>query len=256
MSRMSLHAIAKEIEKEYFNKSECGEVLLSYKTVERRFKQFIQSFNIDITFLKDEKNAIYLSQTESVFVKGILTESIDKNGFLYKLLYTDEITDLNPATFEDLSGFMNNMYQHMNGKISDTDRDFYMVDLNRNLSYSALLECHQMHALIDALFANTNPMLYSQQVYLLSEFRKKLEKDFAHSIVTITLQTTELAEYIKDYKIVTGEKHMNYGDELESDTAKEYRQRDRDVLMFLEQNPLIKEHIETKLNMTIEEILQ
>lgn len=52
---MSLHAIAKEIEKEYFNKSECGEVLLSYKTVERRFKQFIQSFNIDITFLKDEK---------------------------------------------------------------------------------------------------------------------------------------------------------------------------------------------------------
>lgn len=49
---------------------------------------------------------------------------------------------------------------------------------------------------------------------------------------------------------------MNYGDELESDTAKEYRQRDRDVLMFLEQNPLIKEHIETKLNMTIEEILQ
>lgn len=255
-NKMSLHAIAKAIENEYFNKSASGEVLISYKTVERRFKQFIQLFDIDIALLKDENNVIYLNETESVFVQGILTESIDKNGFFYKLLYTDEISDLNPATIEDLSEFMNNMYQHMNGKISDIDRDSYMVDLNRNLSYSALIERHQMHALIDALYANTNPMLYWQQLSILSQFRKKLEKDFAHSIVTITIQTTQLAELIKDYKIVSGEKHMDYGDELEDDTVNEYRQRDRDVLMFLEQNPLIKEHIETKLNMTIEEIFQ
>ncbi|MGW7162637.1 hypothetical protein [Paenibacillus taichungensis] len=253
-NRMSLYAIAKAIEEEYFNMSESGEVLISYKTVGRRFKQFIKAFNIDITLLKDENNVIYLNGTETVFVQAILRESIDKNGFLYRLLYTDEIIDSDTAALEKVSSFMDNMFQYMTGKISDTDRDSYMVDLDRNLKYSALLELHHMHALVEELYINTKPMLYLQQLYFLSEFRKKIAKEFTHSIVKITLHTTELAELIKDYKIVTEEKHMDYGDELEDDTVKEYTQRDRDVFDFLEENPLIKEHIETKLNMTIEEI--
>lgn len=144
----------------------------------------------------------------------------------------------------------------MTDKLSDSDRDSYMKDLDRSLKFNALVERQNIDYLIEVLCANLNTLLYTHQIWFLLELRKNLEREFVHSTRDIVIQTISLAEQIRDYKEITGEAHLDYGNELGDDTVEEFRQRDRDVLMFLEQSPLIKQHIETKLNMTLEEIFQ
>ncbi len=248
--QISIHAIARAIEDELFSVSETGKAPISYKTIERRFMQFVKSFGIDINRLKDKNGEIYLGETEAIFVQGILAQSIDKKGFLYKLL----TEDVNELDLFEISEFMKNMYKYMTDKMSNDDRDSYIGDLDRNFYYTAQLEGLRISQLIDTLNVNLTTMPYTHHVSTLINIRKKLERESANSIVEMVIATTELAEFIKDYKEITGEDGIDYGDD--DDIAEEYRQRDRDTLVFLEQNPLIKQHIENKLNKTIEDLFK
>ncbi|KQO18059.1 hypothetical protein [Paenibacillus sp. Leaf72] len=254
--KISMHALAKSIEDEFYNKSENGKVSPSYKTIERRFMQFVGSFGIDIKELKNKNGEIYLEETEAVFVQGIIAQSLDKKGFVYKFLITGELNELDLATLLEIGDFMKYMYEYMTDKMSDDDRDSYIMDLNRNFKYTALLERENIYRLIDALYLNLNSLLYSHQVSLLLDLKKVLEKEFVRSNIEIVLNTIEVAQIIKDHKEMTGEARIDYDYLNNDDIAEEYRQRDRDILVFLEENPLIKEHIETKLNMTVEELFK
>lgn len=249
-NKISLHALTMLMEEEESFKSET-EKAPSYKTIERRFKKLVEVFNWNV---KDENGEIYLDETEAVFVKGILFQSIDMKGFVYRLLFTDD-TDLTaPDTLFGISDFMKNMYDYMTDKISDQDRDSYMLALDRNLKYSALSEFHNIHALIDALYGNLNTLLYPNHLMALMDLRKKIEKEFITSTHEIVDQTIQLANILMQSKEITGESIIDYKYDCDHDIAEEYKQRDRDTLFFLDQNPLIKQHIEAKLNIKVEEI--
>lgn len=256
MSKKSIHSIAQSIEDEFFEKSENQKVSPSYKTIVRRFMEFVKSNNINIEELKNKNGEIYLEETEAIFVQGIMTQLVDKNGFLYSYLISEKKDDLELSTLFEISEFMEYMYEYMTDKMSNGDRDSYMSDLELNFKYTALLERQNIYNIFDTLYLNLNSQLYSHQVSLLRDLRKVLEKEFVQSNVKIVTNTIDLVKMIMDYKEITEEPSINY-DYIDNDNiAEEYRQRDRDTLIFLKENPLIKEHIETKLNITVEEIFK
>ncbi|WP_276703879.1 hypothetical protein [Romboutsia ilealis] len=246
-NKKSLNAIATEIEMESIDDSDNGESQISYKTVERRFKEFIKINGLNIKELKDKKGEIYFEETEAVILKAILKESIDKNSFVYKLL-KDKDDDI---SFNQIKSFMDNINDFMVGKISDEEREFFMSYMDQSLKYSVLMEMHNIYNIIDCLNINLSTNIYTYHLTSLIELRKKLEKEFIYNSVNAVNNMINVSEILNFTKEVSGEYH-DYGND---ESALEYAQRDIDLKKFLEESPLIKQHIEQKLNKKIEEIL-
>ena len=246
-NKKSLNAIATEIEMESIDDSDNGESQISYKTVERRFKEFIKINGLNIKELKDKKGEIYFEEKEAVILKAILKESIDKNSFVYKLL-KDKDDDI---SFNQIKSFMDNINDFMVGKISDEEREYFMSYMDQSLKYSVLMEMHNIYNIIDCLNVNLSTNIYTYHLTSLIELRKKLEKEFIYNSVNAVKNMINVSEILNFTKEVSGESYDYGNDEL----ALEYAQRDIDLKKFLEESPLIKQHIEQKLNKKIEEIL-
>ncbi|CEN26172.1 hypothetical protein [Paraclostridium sordellii] len=246
-NKKSLNAIATEIEMESIDDSDNGESQVSYKTVERRFKEFVKINGLNIKELKDKKGEIYFEENEAVILKALLIESIDKNSFVYKLL-KDKDDDI---SFNQIKSFMDNINDFMVGKISDEEREYFMSYMDQSLKYSVLMEIHNIYNIIECLNANLSTNIYGYHLNSLIELRKKLEKEFIYNSVEAVENMINLSEILSFTKEVSGEPY-DYGDDA---VAWEYRQRDIDFKKFLEENPLIKQHIEQKLDKSVEEIL-
>lgn len=247
-SKKSLNAIATEIEMESIDDSDNGETQVSYKTVERRFKEFVKINGLNIKELKDKKGEIYFEENEAVILKALLKESIDKNSFVYKLL-KDKDDDI---SFNQIKSFMDNINDFMDGKISDEEREYFMSYMDQSLKYSVLMEIHNIYNIIECLNANLSTNIYTYHLSILIELRKKLEKEFIYNSVRSVENMLNLSELLNFTKDISGESY-DYGDDA---VGWEYRQRDIDFKNFLEENTLIKQYIEQKLNKPIEKILE
>ena len=85
-SKKSLNSIANSISDELFLNSPDGKEVISYKTLIRNFEKFIEKSGGDIKSMKDSSWKIFFEESESIFIKAILRESIDKNSYIYKFL--------------------------------------------------------------------------------------------------------------------------------------------------------------------------
>lgn len=248
--RISLNAITTSIENESLNNSKDGESEISYKTIERRFKDFIKKCNVNIKELKDKNGEIYFDETEAIILKAILKESIDKNSFIYKLL-KDKDTDI---SFNEIKIFMDNINEFMEGKISDDERSMFMSYLDQSLKYSVLMELHNIYNIIECLNLNMSTTIYTYHLSSLIKLREKLEYEFIINTVDSVRYVTQLAEVLELHKEISGEENVTYDECEDIALENEYMQRDKDVKKFLEENPLIREHIEKKLNKKIDKI--
>lgn len=244
----SLNSLVNEVEQEIINESECGDSKVSTKTIERRFKDYLQKKNIKIKDLKGNEEKFGIDDTEAIFIKALIKEAIDKKSFAYKY-----IKDINEdVSLDDIADFMKKINSRMESELEDDERIEYMEYLDQSLQYGVSLELHNIYILIDCLVNNMNTTIYTYQLNSLRSIRDKLEIEYIQSTIENIKYITDLAEFKEALNNAFDGEDVNIYDVGDKAIEEEYLQRDRELSKYLDDNPLIKKHIEEKIGRKIE----
>lgn len=253
--KKSLHEIAVEIEGVFEHES--GKSEISYKTLERRFNEFIKCCGGDINILKDSSGRIYFEEKEEEFIRYILLELADEESIMYKIVKGKDYEEI---SFDDVTNFMDDLNKLLRNKYSDEQVDFFMSSLDLKIQYGAQVELNNIMNIIDAIDSNLSTYIYTYRLQKLNELRIKLEQEFVNTTVEAVMNTGKLAEFIESTKELLEDNIgvQNYesssDEEEEDDIQLEYLQRDRQTLNYLKENPYIKKHIEEKVGKKVEDI--
>ncbi|MEF2900298.1 MAG: hypothetical protein U0N84_02365 [Terrisporobacter sp.] len=253
-SKKSLNSIANSISDELFLNSPDGKEVISYKTLIRNFEKFIEKSGGDIKSMKDSSGKIFFEESESIFIKAILRESIDKNSYIYKFLKGKD----DEVSFDQIKEFMDNIHDYMQNKLPQEECDAYMAYMDQALQYSVIMELHNIYNIIECINLNLQNYIYTFQLESMINLRKKLEQEFVRTTANSILNMEEFCEFVSQTsEIFDGDASqlLNY-DDFDLLTQVEYSNRDKDTLKYINSNPLIKKHIEEKIGKSIDEIFK
>lgn len=251
-SKKSLNSIANTISQEFYDESLDGNEVVCPKTIIRNFEKFINKCGGDIVDLKNSNGKIFFEETESVFIKAILRESVDKESYVYKLLKDKD----DEVSFNTIKVFMENIDGYMKDKLSDEERESYMSYMDQSLKYSVIMELRNIYNIIEFMNLNLEQSIYSYHLQSVIKLRKKMEQEFARTIGNSMLYMEEFVEFVdKAREIFDGDvtQVLNY-DEYDLQTKMEYTERDVKLLKYIKSNALVKQHVEEKMGKKIEEI--
>ncbi|MEH7076976.1 hypothetical protein [Neobacillus drentensis] len=241
-----INTIVNEIDQEIIDSSPVDDKGVSGKTIERRLKDFIYNNNVKAEDLKSGSGRVTFNKDESVFLKTLIKESIDKKSFAYKFVKGEK----NSASFNEIADFMYNMDQKMLSVLEDDERLEFLTYLDQSLGYSVLVELKQIYSIIESISHNIKDRLYTYQLQSLMELRGVLERQFTNEVVHSVKHITDIAEMHELIKDIVDD-DINIYDVGSFSVSEEYAERDREVLKYLEENPLVKQHIEEKLGKDI-----
>ena len=253
-SKKSLNSIANSISDELFLNSPDGKEVISYKTLIRNFEKFIEKSGGDIKSMKVSSGKIFFEESESIFIKAILRESIDKNSYIYKFLKGKD----DEVSFDQIKEFMDNIHDYMQNKLPQEECDAYMEYMDQALQYSVIMELHNIYNIIECINLNLQNYIYTFQLESMINLRKKLEQEFVRTTANSILNMEEFCEFVSQTsEIFDGDASqlLNY-DDFDLLTQVEYSNRDKDTLKYINSNPLIKKHIEEKIGKSIDEIFK
>lgn len=246
-----INTIVNEIDQEIIDSNQVDNKGISEKTIERRLKEFIKNNSVKADDLKRGSGRLKFNKAESIFLKTIVKESIDKKSFAYKFVSGKK----NSASFNEIADFMHNMDQKMESVLEDDERLEFMSYLDQSLGYSILVELKQIYSIMECISHNIKDRLYTYQIHSLKELREVLERKYASDIVHSIINITNVAEMLELSRELVGE-DINIYDVGSFSISEEYAERDREILKYLKQNPLVKQHVEEKLGKDINSIFR
>ena len=191
-SKKSLNSIANSISDELFLNSPDGKEVISYKTLIRNFEKFIEKSGGDIKSMKDSSGKIFFEESESIFIKAILRESIDKNSYIYKFLKGKD----DEVSFDQIKEFMDNIHDYMQNKLPQEECDAYMAYMDQALQYSVIMELHNIYNIIECINLNLQNYIYTFQLESMINLRKKLEQEFVRTTANSILNMEEFCEFV------------------------------------------------------------
>ncbi|WP_347028252.1 hypothetical protein [Intestinibacter bartlettii] len=253
-SKKSLNIIANSLSDELFLNSPDGKEVISYKTLIRNFKKFIEKSGGDIKSMKDSSGKIFFEESESIFIKAILRESIDKNSYIYKFLKDKD----DEVSFDQIKEFMDNIHDYMQSKLPEEECNAYMAYMDQALQYSVIMELHNIYNFIECINLNLQNCIYTFHLKSMINLRKKLEQEFVRITANSILNIEQFCEFVNQAsKIFDGDASqlLNYND-FDLLTQIEYSNRDKDTLKYINSNPLVKKYIEEKIGKSIDEIFK
>lgn len=253
-SKKSLNSIVNSISDELYLNSPDGKEAISSKTLIRNFKKFIEKSGGDIKSMKDSSGKIFFEESESIFIKAILRESIDKNSYIYKFLKGKD----DEVSFNQIKEFMDNIHDYMQNKLPQEECDAYMAYMDQALQYSVIMELHNIYNIIECINLNLQNYIYTFQLESMINLREKLEQEFVRTTANSILNIEEFCGFVNQAsEIFDGDASqlLNY-DDFDLLTQVEYSNRDKDTLKYINSNPLVKKHIEEKIGKSIDEIFK
>lgn len=219
------------------------------KKLRRKFEKLIYVCGGDIEKIKDGNKCISFPDEEKEFIKIILTQLAKEEGLSQKLWEGRD----DSMTLDEVHNFIQYFIDYLDKKgyseavikdVVNTLDIIFQLTVREKLDY-----CHK---LLDYYAKNLTPYLYSCQVHYIEDLKKELISKTVKSVVEAASYCIDLVDLLKMGKDImeTDDVSDFYGedDDLIKD---EYVERDKQVVIFLKENPEIKKVVEEKIGAKI-----
>lgn len=228
------------------------EAIMSERTLLRRFYKLIAVCGGNIDMMKDENGHIFFDESEVQFLKVILEELYLNEGIASAFI--DKQTSDDYVGLEMVHDFIQKFLE----KLSDSGASEDEIQSNLNfLGMLFLLPVKEnneyCHRLLAAIYQNLEQYPYTHQAIMSNKITNEMKRMFACSMAEAMVNLVKLCEIIKAGQELSGEKNSLswYGDD---DIAIEYKERDRRAFRMMKNDDRLREYVEEKLNMKIEDL--
>lgn len=232
--KKSLSELAMEVAELYENDD--GKSEINEKTIRRRFAHLLKNCGGDIRKLQDDKGRVYFPEEETAYVKYLLLQLAEKDSFIYRTSIKEEF-----VTLDELHDFIQDLIYHLEAEGYEEDEvKAFVRYFDIQIGYTERCLVYKCHQYVDCIAENYNQFPYTLKIHQLSKFHKKLENENIWSMIQCVKDSIKLMELMNFAQ--------EYGDnnefEDEDDIDQEYLKRDRELVKYLNENPLIKQHVE------------
>lgn len=225
---------------------------MSERTLRRRFRQLITVCGGNYTLLQNKNGKVYFDESETSFVKHILTELVKNEGISSKFIdkrNTDEFVGV-----EEVHGFIQSYISKLEEDGYDESEIKATVDfLCMIFLFPVHVSRENCHRYVNSIWLNLQAYPYTHQGPMLGQTESLLKKQLAVTAVNTMFMVGELSELIQSSKKITEDDigMQDYGDDT---IATEYFERDRRALQLIQNNPEIRAYVERLTGQKAEEV--
>jgi hypothetical protein len=227
------------------------------KRLRTSFKNLITGLGRDIEDLKDEKGHFSLEESEVPFMTAILRQFLDSNSLISKFAYKhSKSSDFSPV---DVHRLIHSILEEANKHGSNAFELQQVAEFFNNVFFGSQLRSYmECHLCIDALYMNLHDLTNAEQVKYLRNVEVILKKEVSLRLAKIAVTAYVRAsckntDLLHDKQFEFLGHGQNY-DEIHNETKHELIQRDKEMLIKIQEDNDLREYIEKKFNKKAEEI--
>lgn len=246
-NKIPLQYIIEEVLKEKTMPSDDSNV----QRLRRGFYRLLDSMGGDKETLKAGRRNIEFDESETSFIKIIIRQLCDSVGLVANFL--DEKSNVSSIDIRDLIRSI--IDEESNKGASENELVQFALFLQKLFNCWQLYSLENCHSIINQLYSNMSEMPGSVQALYMSKVEHILKKEYKLRTVEMACGVFDISQIIElskqERKDDIGiQSYIEYDPEIRN----EYIQRDKSVLIKIQEDDDLRHYIEKKLGKKAEEI--